>query len=177
MALTVDEKALANQIAAEVISAIPSPVESARRANFMMARQLTIAYLSFAATIMITLFIDEHLPRWPLWVFAFFLFITSMFWNRKANEYRKEGGDPYLVKMHERRLFTRIVVLVPLTIVLVAIFGMAGYNEAMLKTPLTIVFVLWLMDLIGLLRSQGADHSARQAEAAQETLTRKSFRV
>lgn len=177
MALTVNEKALANEIAAEVISAIPSPVESARRANFMMARQLTIAYLSFGATIVVTLFIDQNLPRWPLWVFAFFLFITSLFWNSRANQFRREGGDPYLVKMHERRLFTRVVVMVPLVIILVLIFGLAGYSGAMLKGPLAIVFVLWFMDLIGVMRSQSAERSARTAEAASETMTRKSFRV
>lgn len=177
MALTVDEKTLANEIAAEVISAIPSPIEAARRANFMMARQLNIAYLSFAATVMITLFIDQALPRWPLWVFAFFLFVTSMFWNSKANQFRREGGDPYLVRLHERRLFTRVVVIVPLVIIMVAIFGMTGYTGALLKAPLGIAFVLWFMDLIAVMRSQSADRTARTVEAAAETLTRKSFRV
>lgn len=143
----------------------------------MMARQLTIAYLSFAATVMVTLFIDQALPRWPLWVFAFFLLVTSIFWNSKANQFRREGGDPYLVKVHERRLFTRVVVIVPLVILLTAIFGLSGYSGAMLKGPLTIAFVLWFFDLLAVMRSQSADRTARTAEAAQETMTRKSFRI
>lgn len=170
MALTRDEQALADRIAAEVISAMPDAIETARRANYTMARQLTIAYISFASTVVITLFIDQRLPRWPLYMFAFFLFVTAGFWNRKADEFRRQGADPYLIEQRERRLAIRIVVLVPLVIVLVAVFGMAGYSAAMLRTPLTVVFFLWVWDLVGLMRAQGAERAAQRAAAIPATL-------
>jgi len=166
--LTRDEQALANKIAAEVISAMPDAVEGARRANYAMARQLTIAYISFASTVLITLFIDQNLPRWPLYMFAFFLFVTAGFWNLKADEYRRQGGDPHLLKQHQRRQGARIVVLVPLVVVLVAAFVMAGYAPAMLGAPLTVVFFLWLWDLVALMRAQGADHADRRAADAHD---------
>lgn len=169
MTLTRDEQALANKIAAEVISAMPDAVEVARRANYAMARQLTIAYISFASTVVITLFIDQKLPRWPLYMFAFFLFVTAGFWNLKADQYRRQGGDPHLVKMHRRRQGVRIVVLVPLVVVIVAAFVMAGYAPAMLGTPLTVVFFLWLWDLVALMRAQGAENADRRAAEAPES--------
>jgi hypothetical protein len=141
---------------------MPDMVEVARRANYSMARQLTIAYFSFASTVLITLFIDQNLPRWPLYMFVVILLLTAGFWNRKADEYRRQGADPYLMKQRERRLATRMVVLTPVVILFVAAFGLAGYGAALLQGPLVIVFILWVWDLVGLMRAQGR---VRTAEA------------
>lgn len=162
MALTADEQVLADRIAAEVISALPDAVEVARRANYQMARQLTIAYVSFAATIVVTLFIDQHLPRWPLYTFALILLLIAGFWNRKADDYRRQGADPYMLRERERRVALRIVVVVPVVIVVVAAFVMAGYTTAMLRAPLTVIFFLWVWDLVGLMRAESLTKAAQQ---------------
>ena len=163
MSLIHDEQALADRIAAEVISLMPDPIEAARHANYSMARQLTIVYVSFAATVLVTLFVDQHLPRWPLYAFILVLLIAAGFWNGRADRYRRQGADPYLIKQREQRQAVRIVVLVPVVILLVAAFGMAGYSGAMLGAPLTIVFILWVWDLVTLLYAQGQARAEEQA--------------
>ena len=165
MSLTIDDHALAERIAAEVVSQMPDPMETARSVNFTMARQLTIAYVSFASTVLITITIDAHLPRWPLYIFVAFLFVIAGFWNRRADQFRRDATDPYMLKHHQRRQMIRLVVLVPVVLLLVAAFGMAGYAAAMLRTPLTIVFILWVWDLLGLMRATGLAKAAEQASA------------
>ena len=170
MSLINDEQALADRIAAEVISLMPDPIEIARRANHSMARQLTIVYVSFASTVLVTLFIDQHLPRWPLYTFILVLLLMAGFWNSRADRYRRQGADPYLIKHREHRQAVRIVVMVPIVILSVAAFGMAGYAAALLRAPLTIVFILWAWDLITLMYAQGREAQGLVAreQVAQE---------